>query len=506
MTSQMIAARYQVERTIGKGGMGTVWLARDERLGRDVAVKQIGLLPGETAPDLARAMREARSSAVLNHPNVVSIYDVVEENDRIWLVMEYVPCRTLGQIIKQDGPLTPEAAVGIGAQVADGLAAAHAVRTIHRDVKPGNILVTAEGVAKISDFGIARAHDQGQLTRTGMVIGTPEYFAPELARGEDPTIEVDVWALGATLYAAVEGQPPYPHQSNALALLATIASTPPPRAERAGFLTEPIARMLDPNPDSRWAMKDAAHMLRRLNERHAQEHTRQSTSELPAARGLAAAATPGPSPTLDRSSGRSASEMEGPTDYRTRRPLGGRLLLTGVAALLALALVGGYLLVHDGSTGQPSAASDRSRTGTSGNGHQQKSPGSASTASSSPTSAPTTGGSSPSQQQTVQPVTGAGAQQFVRAYYSALPLNTRSAWATLSPGFQSRIGGYRQYQGFWSTISSVLVGRTTSAGNNTVDVSLTYTSNQGQVDHEVRRLYLVREGTGYLIDHDAVVG
>jgi serine/threonine protein kinase len=99
MTQQTIAGRYQVERTIGRGGMGTVWLARDERLGRNVAVKQIGILPGETAPDLVRALREARSSAVLNHPNVVSIYDVVEEDDQIWLVMEYVPCRTLGQIL-----------------------------------------------------------------------------------------------------------------------------------------------------------------------------------------------------------------------------------------------------------------------------------------------------------------------------------------------------------------------------------------------------------------------
>jgi serine/threonine protein kinase len=516
MALKTIAGRYEVERTIGKGGMGTVWLARDKRLGRDVAVKQIGILPGETAPHLARAMREARSAAVLNHPHVVSIYDVVEESDQIWLVMEYVPCRTLWQIINHDGPLAPEDAVGIVAQVAEGLVAVHAAGTIHRDVKPANILVTEEGVAKISDFGIARAHDQGQLTRTGMVIGTPEYFAPELARGEDPTPAVDVWALGATLYAAVEGRPPYPHQSNALALLATIASTPPPRAEKAGFLTEPIARMLDPNPESRWSMKDAAHMLRRLHERHPREFTRQSTSELPTERGVAAmvpdeppvAASHAFEPSLDLAT----DEADHPSDERRPRALGGRLLLAGLAGLLALGVLGGYLLLHDGSTGQPSATSDQStHTGSSGHApgkhHKSRLPGSTSTTATSPlTSPPTNVASSPTPPQTQQPVTGGSAEQFVRSYYSALPSNTRSAWAALSPSFQSRIGGYDQYRGFWSTISSVSVGGVKPAGSDAVDVSLTYTSNNARVDREVRRLYLVRSGTRYVIDHDAIVG
>ena len=284
---QRIAGRYLVERPIGRGGMGTVWLCRDERLEREVAVKQIGALPGETAPDLARAMREARSSAALNDPHVVSIYDVVEEQDHIWLVMEYVDSRTLAQMISQDGPLPPEAAVGIGAQIAEALATTHAAGTIHRDVKPGNILVTADQVAKISDFGIARALDQGQLTRSGMVIGTPTYFSPELARGEKPTPAADVWALGATLFAAVEGHPPYQDQPNALALLATIATSPPPAPQRAGFLTEPIERMLDPDPGSRWTMQDAAHVLARLRERHARQFLREPTTELTKPRDVA---------------------------------------------------------------------------------------------------------------------------------------------------------------------------------------------------------------------------
>ncbi len=140
MPAETIAGRYHVEREVGRGGMGSVWLCRDEVLGRTVAVKQVGLLPGETVPDLQRALREARSSAPLSHRNVVSIYDAIEDDDQVWLVMEYVPGRTLSEITAAEGPLPPERVAWLGAQVADGLAAAHDRGTVHRDVKPSNIL------------------------------------------------------------------------------------------------------------------------------------------------------------------------------------------------------------------------------------------------------------------------------------------------------------------------------------------------------------------------------
>ncbi len=461
--------------------MGTVWLCRDERLERDVAVKQIGALPGETAPDLARAMREARSSAALNHPHVVSIYDVVEEGDHIWLVMEYVASRTLAQVIAEDGPLSPEAAVGIGAQIAEALAATHAAGTIHRDVKPGNILVTADGVAKISDFGIARVHDQGQLTRSGLVIGTPTYFSPELARGEKPAPAADAWALGASLYAAVEGHPPYEHQPNALALLATIASSPPPVPRSAGFLTEPIERMLDPDPGSRWSMQDAAHMLERLRDRHARRLGRDPTTELTKPRDLAAVA---PSPPAAPAA----------SDERRRRRGPGALVVAVLAGLLALAAVIGFLLLQGRPSGT-SSAHDPARTPRTAH---HSAGGGASTPPSHPTTAPSTS--------TSRPATGGSAQQFVRSYYSALPSDTRSSWSALSPGFQDKIGGYGNYRGFWSTISDVSTGRTRPVGGNAVDVSLTYTRNDGGTESEVRRLFLERHGSGYLITGDQVVG
>ncbi|GAA4381768.1 serine/threonine-protein kinase [Nocardioides caricicola] len=186
MPPEIIANRYRVLRSVGRGGMGEVWLCDDELLGRQVAVKQVGVLPGESVPDLARALREARSSAALNHRHVVSVYDAIETDDHIWLVMEYVPGSTLAELIAQEGRLDPARVATIGAQVADGLAAAHARGTVHRDVKPGNVLVGEGDVAKISDFGISRTTGDDQLTRTDMVMGTPHYFSPQLAPRRRP--------------------------------------------------------------------------------------------------------------------------------------------------------------------------------------------------------------------------------------------------------------------------------------------------------------------------------
>src|SRR3954462_1267737 len=269
MQPDLIGGRYRVRSPIGRGGMGTVWLCRDEKLQRDVAVKQVGRLPGESMTDSARALREARSSAALSHRNVVTVFDVVEESDAIWLVMEYVPSRSLSEIIREEGPLDPAVVAHIGAQVADGLAAAHAAGTIHRDVKPGNVLIREDGVAKISDFGIARKAGDPALTQSGFVTGTPSYFSPELATGQAPSPAADVWALGATLYAAVEGHPPYPPRANPVAVLHEIATKRPPRPQRPGGLEQQRVRMLDRARGSRWAMADAAHSLQRLARLHA---------------------------------------------------------------------------------------------------------------------------------------------------------------------------------------------------------------------------------------------
>ena len=180
----VIAGRYTLEREVGRGGMGVVWLARDEVLGRLVAMKRVGMFPGGNDPDLERAAREARLAATLNHPHVVAVFDLVTDGDEQWLVMEYVDCVTLGGLVKRDGPLDPDLAARLVGQAAQALAAAHAAGIVHRDVKPANILVTAADQVKLTDFGIARAVADASLTQTGLVTGSPAYLAPEVASGQ----------------------------------------------------------------------------------------------------------------------------------------------------------------------------------------------------------------------------------------------------------------------------------------------------------------------------------
>jgi len=261
MQPQLIAGRYQVLSAIGRGGMGTVWLCRDEVLGREVAVKQICALPGESATETKRAMREARSAAALNHPNAVAVYDVVTHDGRPWLVMEYVEGQTLADEISHHGQLSPQRVADIGAQLAGALARAHERRIVHRDIKPGNVLIDKAGRPKISDFGIARGHGDDQLTQTGFVTGTPGYLSPELARGGDSNPASDIWALGATLYAAVEGRPPYEPRSNPIALLMAIASERPRPMMRAGALRPAIEAMMHEDPERRWNMATTAQRL-----------------------------------------------------------------------------------------------------------------------------------------------------------------------------------------------------------------------------------------------------
>ena len=248
-----IGGRYVLRRQIGQGGMGAVWLADDQVLGREVAVKRIGQFHDGTSPDLMRAQREAKLAAKLNHPHVVAVFDFVSERDEQWLVMEHVDGADLAVLAEPSGGLLPDEAAALLAQVADALAAAHAAGIVHRDVKPSNVLVTHDGTAKLADFGIARAHDS-TMTASGRVSGSPAYLAPEVASGHPATEASDVWSLGATLYQALTGRPPYDTSDSVLSAMYRIVHEAPPRLRGAEWPAGLLETTMATDPADRWPM------------------------------------------------------------------------------------------------------------------------------------------------------------------------------------------------------------------------------------------------------------
>ncbi|MFD8308761.1 protein kinase, partial [Streptomyces sp. NPDC059690] len=266
---RLLAGRYRVLAQLGRGGMGVVWRAVDEVLGREVAVKELRTYTDADGPELAdlrvRMQREARAAARVRHPGVVAVHDVTEVDGRPLIVMELVDGPSLEQVLRERGSLGPVEAAGIGAQVMDALAAAHRAGVLHRDVKPGNILLERSGRVVLTDFGIAAMDDPGDgaatpLTRSGALVGSLDYLAPERAQGADASAASDVWALGATLYAAVEGSSPF-RRTSTYSTLTAIVTEPLPEPERAGPLTAVLRQLLDKRPDTRPGAEQARALL-----------------------------------------------------------------------------------------------------------------------------------------------------------------------------------------------------------------------------------------------------
>lgn len=267
-TGQLIAGHYRLVEQIGSGAMGVVWRAIDVRLERSVAVKQILPQPGVSEAERdnmrQRAMREAKNAARFQHPNAIVVFDIAEHGGDPCLVMEYLNGPSLSAIISDEGTLPLGRVAKIGEQVASALVAAHRAGIVHRDVKPGNILIDEAGTAKITDFGISRAAGDMTLTQTGLIGGTPAYLAPELARGSDPVPSSDVFALGATLYQAIEGQTPYGNSSNQLALLYAAANGQINPPQQAGAATALLMSLLRTEPTERPSMAEARERLAAL--------------------------------------------------------------------------------------------------------------------------------------------------------------------------------------------------------------------------------------------------
>ncbi len=261
----VVAGRYRLLSRVGQGAGGAVWRAKDQRLGRIVAIKQlfhdsVGDASASSRTR-ARAIREARVAARLRHPHAIVVYDVLEHDSTPCLVMEYLPSRTLTDLIEQYGALEPDFVGQVGGQLASALAAAHDEGILHRDISPNNVLITEDGAARIADFGVAHAQGEGLMTGRGLVVGTPAYLAPEIADGAIADFSSDVFALGATLYAALEKHPPFGTDENQLALLKRVAhgDITPPRS--TGPVTDTVLRLLHRNPVARPTMAEAERML-----------------------------------------------------------------------------------------------------------------------------------------------------------------------------------------------------------------------------------------------------
>ncbi|MFB9237597.1 serine/threonine-protein kinase [Plantactinospora siamensis] len=244
---ELVGGRYRLLDLIGSGGMGRVWRARDELLERFVAVKEITV--PSTALLAAQTMREARAAARLDHPGVITVHDVVWQRDRSWLVMEHVAARSLQQVIQTDGPLPPEQVARLGARVLSALRSAHAAGVLHRDVKPANILLATDGRVVLTDFGLATIGDRS-AGGPDPLLGSPHYLAPERLRAQQAGAPADLWSLGATLYAAVEGRAPFARDSVEASLQALLNDDPDP-TRRAGPLAGLLLALLDKNPDRR---------------------------------------------------------------------------------------------------------------------------------------------------------------------------------------------------------------------------------------------------------------
>jgi eukaryotic-like serine/threonine-protein kinase len=252
---RVVGGRYRLRDPIGRGAMGTVWRGRDELLDRDVAVKEVKvphtLSPADRSSLYQRTLREAKTAARLNHPGVVTVFDVVEEDGRPWIAMELVQARSLERVLADDGPLPVPDAADIGRQLVSALATAHAAGILHRDVKPGNVLLAPDGRAVLTDFGIATFEGDERLTQAGMVMGTPEFTPPERIRGEPATPSSDLWSLGATLYAAVQGRGPYAARGDPITTMNAVLHEDAPAAPSAGRLGPVISALMRKDPAGR---------------------------------------------------------------------------------------------------------------------------------------------------------------------------------------------------------------------------------------------------------------
>ncbi|HTJ68338.1 MAG TPA: serine/threonine-protein kinase [Actinospica sp.] len=453
--AERIAGRYRQISRVGGGAMGVVWRAHDEVLGRTVAVKllrgSIGLSSSQIEQAHSRARREARIAARLQHPHAVTVHDVVEHEGRPCLVMEYVPSRSLAQILADGEVLEANVVARFGAQVASALIAAHQAGIVHRDIKPGNILLADDGgedgvggvggVAKLTDFGISRAIDDVTLTATGEMLGTPAYISPEVARGGGADPASDVFSLGATLYAAVEGVPPFGTGPTPMAVVMRIANGEVRRPEQSGALIDTLMWMLSHDPADRPTMD----VVRRKLE------SAMTMREEPEA----------------------ADHVEDAAPPRKRsRALTGILVAT--AAVLTTTAVAVFI-----------AHSNSSATNT---------------ASAAATNQPDTPSASATS------TVGLQMTAAISRYYSLVPDHLDQSWQYLTAYYQrERATSYATYQQFWGQIQSVSISNLEAAPPTAAIATIDYHYKNGRTVRERTTFGLVEIDGAWKIANSSVL-
>jgi serine/threonine protein kinase len=469
-----VGDRYVLLDQLGAGAMGVVWRARDEFLHRDVAVKQLLLndvQSSEFHEAVQRAMREGRIAARLQHPNAIAVYDVVVEDGKPCLVMEYLPSRNLSTIL-ENGPMPPMEAARIGSLAAGALAAAHAAGIVHRDIKPGNVLIGRDGTVKITDFGISRALGDVAVTKTGMLAGTPAYLAPELARGAAPASPSDMFSLGATIYAMTEGEPPFGKSTNDLGLLYKVArgETRPP--VRSGPLTGLLTRLLANEPSQRPTAAQAAEELKAIASGAPVPVTRvipPRPMTPPAGTAVMGAAGPGtmqgpPSRTMPPQAPRTRPPAPLPEpaydDYEPEPEPKKNRGLAVVAAILGVLLIAGaaYAVVKFNSGSQTGAGTSSTPKATSQTQEEPTYDKPTSKAPPPPTEKSTPPQTKPSQPPSSKPpatkFTAAQVTTFVKQHYAKLPANVEAARGDWDPDQAPGLAGEKA---FWGKFSKVAV-------------------------------------------------
>ncbi|PPK70938.1 serine/threonine protein kinase [Actinokineospora auranticolor] len=486
-----MSGRYRLVARLGSGGAGEVWEAYDERLHRTVALKRLRTPPGPEADRVRElAVREGRIAAKLQHPHAITVFDVAEDgdsDDAPYLVMEYLPSTTLAEVLAEQGPLDPAEVVRIGAAVAEGLAAAHEAGVVHRDVKPGNVLLGVGGKqVKITDFGISRLAIDVSGTLTGTVTntvrGTPAYLAPEIARGEPVTFASDVYSLGATLYSATEGVPPFGRDDNPIALLYRVSTGEHNPPTRAGVLTPLLERMLASDPKARPTMAEV----------------RDELAAGPTGAPVDAATADLPSVEPERQRPRTA--------YLVATLA---LLIAVAGVLFTVALRGSG--EQDAGTVTPSAAPStvvETTVETVAPTTAQSTQPQATTEQPVPTANPPVTTAPPAAPPVNRPADDSpqAKQAAVADYYAMMPGGVEQAWSRLSPRFQGYPAkGMDSYRRFWASVTSVKTSNVVADAGTVVNATVNYVFTDGRAIQEQHRYVVVNLDGQWKIDQVTVV-